>query len=243
MSIALITLLTCLAHIPQPRQLQPGASVLGLCHLYRHLYSTYVTLDRSADGRDAVLGVVRHSSRPALLYVSPPFPLVHVLPSLSDSTRHLSRKTSTYPWVSTRHPRAWAGYHFSMVLVTEIYSVTLGQAVAELSPTIMVAPLSSQSLFQLVAQLATMLTTYSRSRLPSRPLPPSHLLPLLRCHNPQGRPSLFLEVVDVRPRSRHEAHLDLVSTELHQLPVRYLESEFKVCPDCFPSISFEKLVS
>jgi hypothetical protein len=33
------------------------------------MYSTYVTLDRSADGRDAVLGVVRHSFLPALLYV------------------------------------------------------------------------------------------------------------------------------------------------------------------------------
>jgi ATP-binding cassette subfamily G (WHITE) protein 2 (SNQ2) len=37
-----------------------------------------------------------------------------------------------------------AGYHFFMVLVTEIYSVTLGQAVAALSPTIMVAALFSR---------------------------------------------------------------------------------------------------
>jgi hypothetical protein len=131
---------------------------------------------------------VRHSFLPALLYVSPPFPLVHVLASLSDSTRHLSRKTSTSPWASTWHPceLATTSSSSSSPFITEIYSVTLGQAVATLSPTIMVAPLSSQSLSQLIAQLATMLTSYSPSRLPSRSLPPGHLLPLLRCHDPQA---------------------------------------------------------
>jgi ATP-binding cassette, subfamily G (WHITE), member 2, SNQ2 len=34
-----------------------------------------------------------------------------------------------------------AGYAFAMVLITEIYSVTLGQAVAALSPSIIVAAL------------------------------------------------------------------------------------------------------
>jgi hypothetical protein len=43
------------------------------------------------------------------------------------------------------------------------------------------------------------------------------------------------------PFTRHVS--GLVSTELHRLPGRCLESEFKVCPDCFPSISFEKLES
>jgi hypothetical protein len=91
---------------------------------------------------------------------------------------------------------------------------------------------------------ATMLTSYSPSRLPSRPLPPGYLLPLLRCHDPQAPNLPFFWrqwMHDLDPFTRLISCL--VSTELHQLPGRRLESESKVSPDCFPSISFEKLVS
>lgn len=41
-----------------------------------------------------------------------------------------------FPYASSR-----AGYFFLMILVTEVYAVTLGQAVAALSPTILIAAL------------------------------------------------------------------------------------------------------
>jgi hypothetical protein len=108
------------------------------------------------------------------------------------------------------------------------------------------SPVMLHDLSRLIAQLATMLTAYSRSRaLACLPDPSSW------SSSPSSAVSRSLSLAFPSSGLRKQWMYDLdpftriisgiISTELHQLPVRYVESELKVCPDRFSSISFGEL--
>jgi ATP-binding cassette subfamily G (WHITE) protein 2 (SNQ2) len=83
-----------------------------------------------------------------------------------------------------------AGYQFLMVLITEIFSVTLGQAIAALTPTPFIAAYVNPFIIVVFALVSSH--------------PPSHFnnsanhFTVLRCHNPQAPDSQVLACLAVR---------------------------------------------
>ncbi|KAL7416336.1 putative ATP-binding cassette transporter [Mrakia frigida] len=96
-----------------------------------------------------------------------------------------------------------AGYHFFMILVTEIYSVTLGQAVAAISPSIVVFPLFNPFLLVIFSLFCGVTIPFPQ-------------IPFF------WRKWMY----DLDPFTRLIA--GLVSTELHDLKVVCLQSELKI---------------
>ncbi|KAL7416554.1 putative ATP-binding cassette transporter [Mrakia frigida] len=96
-----------------------------------------------------------------------------------------------------------AGYHFFLTLITEIYSVTLGQAVAAISPSIMVAALFNPFLL-------VVFSLFCGVTIPFPQIP------------------FFWRkwMYDLDPFTRLIS--GLVSTELHELKVECLQSELKI---------------
>ena len=83
-----------------------------------------------------------------------------------------------------------AGYQFLMVLITEIFSVTLGQAIAALTPTPFIAAYVNP--FIIVVFALVCFESYSHSKHSA-----NHFT-VLRCHNPQAPDSQVLACVAVR---------------------------------------------